>query len=814
MPHKNFKLGALPFAVLSCLLLLTTPARACDECGEGDEDAPAKQQQQAQQTTAPTRNKLGLVQVKGQAPTSLPTNIPTTLEGIKRADLERSINATDSEDALKYLPSLLVRKRYIGDYNHAVLSTRASGTGNSARSLVFADGIQLSNLLGNGASFTPRWGLVTPEEIERVDVLYGPFSAAYSGNAVGAVVDYQTRMPQAFEAHVKLNLAKQPNDLYGARRDFDAKQISASLGDRSGAFSWWINVNRLQSNGQPLTFPTRLASSGAAAGTGAVSVAGAVLDKNRSNVDWYLLGTATEYDTTQNHAKLKLAYDITPELRASYVLGYWGNASDGSSRSYLRDASGNAVTNRYSGDISQAVLIDGKRYTLAASDFAQSHEDLGHTMQAFSLKSRSGGAFDYELAASKYDYGTDLARAYAPTAKAQPEAGRITDQNGTGWTTLAAKGVWRSDRHSVDFGASQEDYQLSTRVNLTNDWLNGAASAFSSRFAGETRTQALFAQDAILLGSAWRTVLGLRAEHWTARDGITESAFTGTADRGSCSTASQRCSLVHPQRSANYLSPKAALAYQLSDDWVLKASTGRAIRFPTVSELYQGGVNASGQAINNNPDLKPERSWTSELSAEWSIGAGARASSLRATLFNEDSRDALYSQLNTATNANTVQNIKRIRTNGIELAYSTTSGWTEALLKGLSLLGSLTFADSKILANDGFVAVAGDTIGKQQPRVPRWRATVLATWQATPDLSLSYGARYSGPQFSTLDNSDPNGFAYQAASKYFTTDLRAQWKLNKQFTLSGGIDNLNNYQYWNFHPYPQRTFHAELRFDL
>ena len=100
-----------------------------------------------------------------------------------------------------------MRKRYIGDYNHAILSSRASGTGNSARSAVYADGILLSNYLGNGVgglSFPPRWGLVTPEEIERVDVMYGPFSAAYPGNSVGAVVDYVTRMPTRFEAHGKV----------------------------------------------------------------------------------------------------------------------------------------------------------------------------------------------------------------------------------------------------------------------------------------------------------------------------------------------------------------------------------------------------------------------------------------------------------------------------------------------------------------------------------------------------------------------------------------------------------------------------------
>src|SRR6185436_12180959 len=121
--------------------------------------------------------------------------------------------------------SLLVRKRYVGDYNHAILSSRASGTGNSARSAVYADGMLLSNYLGNGVgglSFPPRWGLVTPEEIERVDVMYGPFSAAYPGNSVGAVVDYQTRMPTKFEAHAKLGAASQSSELYGHQSRFNA----------------------------------------------------------------------------------------------------------------------------------------------------------------------------------------------------------------------------------------------------------------------------------------------------------------------------------------------------------------------------------------------------------------------------------------------------------------------------------------------------------------------------------------------------------------------------------------------------------------
>ncbi|HSV47496.1 MAG TPA: TonB-dependent receptor plug domain-containing protein, partial [Ramlibacter sp.] len=169
----------------------------------------------AGQAQEPPARSLGVVTITGGQPTSLPTEIPTTIEGLTREQIAQSINSTDSADALKYLPSLLVRKRYIGDYNHAVLSTRASGTGNSARSLVYADGMLLSNLLGNGAAFAPRWMMVSPEEIERVDVLYGPFSAAYPGNSVGAVVDYTTRMPRQFEAHGKLVATDHPLRLYG-----------------------------------------------------------------------------------------------------------------------------------------------------------------------------------------------------------------------------------------------------------------------------------------------------------------------------------------------------------------------------------------------------------------------------------------------------------------------------------------------------------------------------------------------------------------------------------------------------------------------
>jgi iron complex outermembrane receptor protein len=726
------------------------------------------------------------VVVRGSRPTSLPTQIPTTIEGVTRDEIERTVNATDAEDALKYLPSLLVRKRYIGDYNHAVLSTRASGTGNSARSMVYADGILLSNYLGNGAAFAPRWGMVSPEEIERVDVLYGPFSAVYGGNSVGAVVDYVTRMPTRFEAHAKIVASRQHFSLYGSSDSYSGKQTSVSLGNRVGKWSWFVDVSRNDSEGQPLTFPTK-APSTVTAGSNAVPVTGAVPGLDRSNRDWLILGTGTQYQTIQDHLKAKIAYDFTPHIRASYTFGWWKNNAQGRPTSFLRNAAGQQV---YSGPVN----IAGRSYQLGDTDFSLSNEALEHYMHGLSVKSNTKGVFDWEVAASLYDYGKDVLRAptIALPAAAAGGPGRIVNQGGTGWNTFAAKGVWRpanaGGKHIVEFGYQREAYKLASIEHATSDWIDGAPALLpNAAFGGRTETNSLYAQDTWKFAPRWKTVLGARLEHWSATGGRTS--------KGAITAA-------HPDRSEHHVSPKAALAWQASDDWTFKASLGRAVRMPTVSELYQGGINAQGVLSNNDPNLKPEKSWTGELTAERKLASG----SLRLTAFGERTRDALYSQINVLTNVMTIQNVDRIDTKGLEAAFSA----SDVLLPGVDLNTSVTWTDSKIERNDRFRA----SVGKWQPRIPKWRASGVATYRASDKLAVTFAARYSGRQYSTLDNSDPNGFAYQGASKYFTTDLRATYRIDKQWSVAFGIDNLNNYKYWNFHPYPQRTLVAELKFDL
>jgi iron complex outermembrane recepter protein len=758
----------------------------------------------AQPAEAPVKS-LGVVTVTGPQPTSLPTQIPATMEGVTREQIERSVNATDSEDALKYLPSLLVRKRYIGDYNHAILSSRASGTGNSARSAVYADGTLLSNYLGNGVgglSFPPRWGLVSPDEIERVDVMYGPFSAAYPGNSVGAVVVFTTRMPKAFEVHARVGYTQQPFTLYGSDGNARAWQSSAAVGDRSGDLSWRLQFDHTESHSQPLTFATRSLASGTAGGAG-TPVTGAVPGANNAEQPWLVLGSGTEYRTRQDHVKARLAWDITPTLRADYLLGVWQNDSNGTPVSYLRDAAGRAV---YGGTVS----VDGRSFApLTVADFTATRERLTHVMQSLALKTHTEATWDWELDASRYDYRRDDKRQNT-SRNLLPEAlaggtGTLAEGSGTGWRNLAAKATWRPNgaggEHIVEGGVQDDRYALRYRTsNLALDWraeaAGGGAGALASEVSGRTELRSLWAQDAWSFAPRWKTVLGLRAEDWRAADGAT--GFSSTS------------ALRYAERHECHLSPKAALSYQAAPDWVLKASAGRAVRMPTVGELYGATASSATSQYLNDPTLRPEKSWTGELTAEKSLEGAL----LRLTAFAETTRDALYSQtlFDPAANTNIgrVQNVGRIRTRGVELAFN----GSDVLARGLDLGGSVTFADSVITANDGFVAVPGDTLGKRQPNIPRWRATALATYRFDERWSAAFGARFSGAQYRTLNNADVNGDTYQGVSRYVTTDLRLRWKIDRQWSAAVGIDNLNNDRYWNFHPYPQRSYSAELTFDL
>ena len=81
-----------------------------------------------------------------------------------------------------------------------------------------------------------------------------------------------------------------------------------------------------------------------------------------------------------------------------------------------------------------------------------------------------------------------------------------------------------------------------------------------------------------------------------------------------------------------------------------------------------------------------------------------------------------------------------------------------------------------------------------------------------PRARLTAAARYSSHLFATIDNSDIVGHTYQGFESYLVVDARATWKLDPHWSVAVGVDNLNNRDYFVFHPFPQRSVLAELHY--
>jgi iron complex outermembrane receptor protein len=757
--------------------------------------------------SCPARAQVGEATLPAIVVTEVPSiadryQLPVTTESVSAEKIAASINVVNTEDALKYLPGLIVRKRNFGD-QYAPLATRTSGLGQSARSLIYADGVLLSALIGNNnGSASPRWGLVTPEEIERIDVMYGPFAAAYPGNSMGAVVDIITRMPQKFEASAKVQTALQSYQLYGTRDSYPSSQLSALLGSRSGDLSWWFSGNHLDAHTQPINIITATRPA-APSGVG-TPVSGAYMDTNRLGQPIAVIGSGGLEAKAQDNFKAKLAYELTPQWRLSYALGYFQNKAKSTADTYLRDAAGNKV---YAG---ASLNIGGYNFTnIGASSFSSSSGayriDQEHTAQSLALKSATQGKLDWEAIVSSMRFGVDSMRVPG-TALPAAEAGGVGTRvslSGTGWSTLDLKGIWRPQgrdgAHQLSFGLHSDRNKLVNATYATTDWISAPDGAVNARSLGKTSTDAVWLQDAWRINKEFKLTLGGRQESWRGFDGLNFSAAPAS-------------NVAQPTITSSKFSPKAALAWEPTDDWRVSASYGSAYRFPTVSELYQA-VTVAGVVHTPNPNLRPERAYSGELALERALNKGR----VRVSLFQENLADALISQNSTIPGTNAIgsstQNIDRIRARGLEVVAEK----SDVLLRGLDLSGSATWVDSVIRSDPAFRNAAGvltDVAGRRTPNIPRLKLTAVASYRYDARLSATLAARYSDRVWATLDNTDINPNTYQGFDKFFVADVRVNYLFDQKTRASVGIDNVNNHKYFLFHPFPQRTLMAELKHNF
>jgi len=705
-----------------------------------------------------------------------------------------AINASTTEDLVKYEPSLVIRKRYIGDSN-GTLGLRGSNMFATARSMVFADGVPLHYLLQTRWSGAPRWTMVSASEIAQVEILYGPFSAEYSGNSMGGVILIETAIPQKREVHLDVDYFSQDFSAYGFSDQLNGYKTFFSYGDKFGDLSFYFSYNRLENESQPQSyyFDYRTATNTA------IPVSGAVVDKDVFGKPAYYFGdTGSEQAVTDNF-KIKLGYDFGEWSSLINIAYEDRNTLRDAPNSYIQNTAGDTL---WSGDFNQA----GVGMNVAASRLGASELNRRSLSTGLRIKGNLTESTRVETNFSDFRILEDnsLASSHSLLDPLFQGRGQTTDYEDTGWQTLEGKLIV-SDLNveglELITGLRHEAYQLNLDVFNSASWIKGDNAGYTSRSGGETGITAAFAQMNWDINARWNMAVGGRYEEWESKKGYFSKDLSTTPE----------FDLVKVDDADwHQFSPKFSLGYIPVEDWLVRYSVAKAYRFPVVEELFTQSQSYSS-VVQARPDLKPENGLHQNLMFEKQSEFGYA----RINIFTETIQDAIESQSNLLPGGGSVTTfsaVDQVQTDGMEL-FVTRYGF---LLPELDIRFNLAYTKSIIEDNSTAEGTNPTTTieGNDYPRMPRWRGNLMTTYHATGSWSLSATLQYADKSFGRLDNTDTAEQVMGAQDGYTRLGVKTNYEISKNLQASFGLENLTNQESYVAHPWPGRSYYFSVSYDL
>jgi len=716
-----------------------------------------------------------------EAPTTHYTSPSTRITDIEA----ESISVTTVEDFVKYEPSMVVRKRYMGDSN-GVVGMRGSNMFQTARTMVYADGLPLHYLLESQWNGSPRWSLVSSDETQAVEVVYGPFSAEYSGNAMGGVINIETKLPQEQEFHAEASIFGQDYEHMGHDYNTTGHREFFSYGDKFGDLSLYLFHNHLENDSQPQKF---LSGTIKAPGAG-TTVTGGNRDLNSTSTDVVYYGDSGEEEVTTDLSKIKLGYQFGDWL-AKITVAYEDREKETDPNTWVVDNANNPV---WSGN----AIFNGDRFSIGSwsgNPFAVSDQNRETLLV--------GGGIEGPLGASNWIASADFSyfevledetrsSSRNPDDPAYTAAGRVKEQEDTGWETFDIKSrtdrfLGRDDMNFVA-GYHYEHYSLEIHDYNSNDYDSGVKSSRRTSTGGDTVTHALFAQWGYDFAPAWDVSLGARYERWKMEDGFYYKWGGDMED--------------YSDRTERGFSPKFSLGFTPEGPWKYRYSVAKAYRFPIVEELYKNEEKAAGGTAIADATLEPEIGVHHNLMLEREIPDGF----VRINLYYEEVDDVIFNQEDIASGNTTFLAVDEVDTSGAELIVQQSNVFNSPV----DVRFNVTYTESEVEKNDRNPSTEGNDF----PRMPDWRSNLLLTYHINNMWDVSTGVRYAANSYGRLDNTDDKDNVYGAQDSYTFVDLKVNFRPTDDSRIGFGIDNVTDEEAFVAHPWPKRSVYLEGSIDF
>ncbi len=696
---------------------------------------------------------------------------PASSTVVLRSDLEkRDIVMVDQ--ALTTVEGVYAyRQRGITDNEVGIGMRGFSGRGNGqGRVLILLDGMPLNNSYTGAVN----WTGIPMSEVDRIEVVRGPFSSLYGGNAMGGVVNVLTRPIERRSAEIYAQYGTNDTLHYSGR-------VGARLFERLGV---GLAYESLTTGGYPTQEVLRTATDSTP--TGGVPVSGVQRYLTRTGTVNYAVGLRGDNTYDRYNVRTRAEYTFAPSTFGSFQ--YIRQANDfgwDGYTSWARTTDGRLLD---SGDI---VFDDNgvwKCTTLTPSNFLGVVGGGSSNLYQGQVLHSTATFGEWRMQAGVLDAPRDRTGTPGTTATLGGGPGSVSLQENRGVFT---NGQWSkaiATRHTVVAGVDARADRASVASFQTPDCINGGnVSPRETYAAGEAMTWALYAQDAFAVSDTLQLTFGGRYDAWRTHDGESQKAPTLPTE-------------PFADRSADAFTGKAAIVYRPREGLVIRSSIGTAFRSPSVFDLYRDTRLSSGSLLLGNALLEPEHM------TSWEVGVrhtGNARASFDAAYYENRIRDLIFRSVDASDPSGLTSrnfNAGKARTRGLELAATLRAAtW-------LTLRPTYTFTDPVIVENDRSPA----TVGKQIPFVPRHVAAGTIT-ASVKRLTMTGTGRYQSPVFSSDTNNDTVKHVPGAYDEFFEADLAVNYALMRMISCNIAVENLFDRQYYLFFRNPGRTVMAGLR---